>query len=86
MSGVINTHLFVITRIDTFIGNRSCYKTDTSCHIKDVPTMFQLFLDRKLDRKLSKGGNEFVQDCDSGRMQEFCARIIRLLFSLYFQG
>ena len=42
-SGVNNTHLFVKTGIDTFLGNRSCYKAVMSCQIKNVLILFQFF-------------------------------------------
>ena len=50
-----------MTGVDTFPGNKSCYKAVTSCEKKDVPTLFQLFL----EQKLSKCRTEFVQACDS---------------------
>ena len=48
-----------LTSIYTFLGNQSCYKTATCYQKKDVPTLFQLFLE-KLDQRLSRDGTEFV--------------------------
>lgn len=76
--------LFVLTCVDTFLGNKSSYEAITSCQKKDVPKLFQFFL-KKLGRKLSKGGTEFVQTCDSFCMPGSYARIIPGLFSLFFR-
>lgn len=62
----------MITGINTFRGNKSCYEAVTSCQIKDVLTFFQLF-----PKKLSKGGTKFVQAFESSCMWRFCARIVR---------
>ena len=45
--------------ISTFVGNQSCYKDATCYQKKDVPTLFQLFLE-KLDQRLSRDRTEFV--------------------------
>ena len=42
MSGANNAHLFMITGINTFPGNKGYYKAVISCQTKDVPILFQL--------------------------------------------
>ena len=42
LSGEKNDLLFVIIDIDTFLGNKTCYKAVTNFQSKDVSTVFQL--------------------------------------------
>lgn len=54
MSGKNNGHLFVITGMDTFPGNKSWYKAVTSCQTKDALTFFQLFLQKSTPQPVKK--------------------------------
>ena len=44
ISGVNNSHLFVMNGIDTFPRNEICYEAVTSCQKQDVPIQFQFLL------------------------------------------
>ena len=57
MPGVNNAPLLIITSIDTFPGNKSCYKAAQNCLKKDAPSLFPPFLIKKLEQKLLKGGS-----------------------------